>query len=329
MYQELVIELSVPAAIIFHSCILGSLRQYCMHCCCIFCNILHSIGLLYLKVNRFFLTLSGIMCTILGLLIMSDWQAISYDPCLGYSMYHHPELADIYKTELLEVPPRVNIHSLCLPQEARKSWLTGDFYVQSQFFKMNTVNKNALNCVLSNACNLCNSTEEDTCMHFVLTSDNRMCLNYNHLSNISKLSPTEMVSNASKPLHFCTITHHGSKSSSCFIEQEPFLYQKKDIERLLAEVHKKCLQVMQSGVYEIAAKQCESADTCHWIPYSLITHEHCNDCQPICRSIDHTLNFFQFTGGISLFIATLPIMYTATMMLLSNSVTKNLQVATC
>ncbi|CAI8048720.1 hypothetical protein GBAR_LOCUS26850 [Geodia barretti] len=86
------------------------------------------------------------------------------------------------------------------------------------------------------------------------------------------------------------------------------------------------LLVVEGEVYQMAVNRCESAgEHCHWIPNSLVTGKHCSDCQPICRSTRHTLNFVQFTVGISFSGCTAPIMYIGIFMLVSNSVSKQLQ----
>ena len=46
------------------------------------------------------MTVLGMMCTIIALLIMTDWQAIGNDPCTDYSLFHHPQLADHYRLQL-------------------------------------------------------------------------------------------------------------------------------------------------------------------------------------------------------------------------------------
>ena len=87
------------------------------------------------------------------------------------------------------------------------------------------------------------------------------------------------------------------------------------------------LQVVEGEVYQMAVNRCESAgEHCHWIPNSLVTGKHCSDCQPICRSPRHTLNFVQFTVGFSFFSSTGPIVYIGVFILVSNSVSKQFQV---
>jgi len=36
----------------------------------------------------------GVMILIVGAALIADWQAIGYDPCTHFSLFHHPELAN-------------------------------------------------------------------------------------------------------------------------------------------------------------------------------------------------------------------------------------------
>ena len=87
------------------------------------------------------------------------------------------------------------------------------------------------------------------------------------------------------------------------------------------------LQVVEGEVYQMAVNRCESAgEHCHWIPNSRVTGQHCSDCQPICRSTQHTLNFIQFMFGVALFYSTTALLYYGSFLLLSESVSKKYQV---
>ena len=87
------------------------------------------------------------------------------------------------------------------------------------------------------------------------------------------------------------------------------------------------LQVVEGEVYQMAVNRCESAgEHCHWIPNSRVTGQHCSDCQPICRSTQHTLNFIQFMFGVALFYSTTALLYNGSFLLLSESVSKKYQV---
>ena len=134
---------------------------------------------------------------------MTDWQAIGFDPCTDYSLFHHPHLADEYRVQLAE-------------------------------------------------------------------------------SNITK---SDLVSVQS-------------------------------------------LQVVEDDVYQMAVNRCESAGIhCHWIPNSLVTHKHCSDCQPICRSVQRTLNSVQFIVGLAFLTSTFSLMYIGVYLLLSDNVRQEYQVS--
>lgn len=57
-------------------------------------------GLQYFKISSYLLTVLGMVCTIIALLVMTDWQAIGGDPCTDYSLFHNPKLANQYRVQL-------------------------------------------------------------------------------------------------------------------------------------------------------------------------------------------------------------------------------------
>ena len=90
------------------------------------------------------------------------------------------------------------------------------------------------------------------------------------------------------------------------------------------------LQVVEGEVYQMAVNRCESAgEHCHWIPNSRVTGQHCSDCQPICRSTQHTLNFIQFMSGVTVFLLTNSFSFSGSFLLLSELVSKKYQVYLC
>ena len=46
-----------------------------------------------LKLNSRIITIFGIFSSVVGLILMADWQSIPHDPCTDFSLYHHPEIA--------------------------------------------------------------------------------------------------------------------------------------------------------------------------------------------------------------------------------------------
>jgi len=69
-----------------------------------------------IKLNSRVITILGIISSVIGLILMADWQSIPYDPCPEFSLYQHPELASgVSNTSLppcpLELPdcPWLNV----------------------------------------------------------------------------------------------------------------------------------------------------------------------------------------------------------------------------
>ena len=275
---------------------------------------------------------------------MSDWQAIPHDPCTDHSLFHHPELAHLYRSLL--TPPstegdvETHHYKLCMPQPNNNKIEILAVYqsVDYSWQGMNTEIKHnlLLNCTLVNSCSY-----SQTALYFIShvnhsTSSNAICLNNIHSDKLPIMNSDEMpiICNLNTPNYgarnaiFCT---SGLSSSSCFIlhpeSQNNTLMLGLADQSLLAEAHIQSLQVVEKAVYEKAVRECQSAgEHCHWIPDSRVTHKHCSDCEPICRSTQHTLNFVQFTIGMAVFFSTLPLMFTGAFLLLSNSVSKPFQV---
>ena len=54
----------------------------------------------YLKLSNRISAIIGLVLSIVSLILLADWQSIPYDPCTEFSLYHHPELTDMYRHEL-------------------------------------------------------------------------------------------------------------------------------------------------------------------------------------------------------------------------------------
>ena len=279
----------------------------------------------YLYLRGFFLTVSGMACSIAGFLIMTDWQAIPHDPCTNYSLFHHPELADSYRMQLSEISPTASastVSNLCIPQPVGQIMsLPGDLYVQSDLWQLEEHNQSSFRCSVSNTCEQCSQLLADSCTHFISTDNEGICLSHKNPSNTGL-----MYTNSTLPtVMSCTLQHQKHNSSSCFTVGPEADVQSSG-QSFFAEVHIQSLQVVESAVYEIAVNQCESVGNCHWTPNSQVTHKHCSDCQPICRNPKHTLNFVQLVIGSNLFYLASPIMNIGTKWMMSNAVSKSFQV---
>ena len=294
----------------------------------------------FFKFSGYWLTVTGMTCTIAALLIMTDWQAIPHDPCTDHSLFHHPELAHLYR-DLLTPPNSTEAdveryhYMLCIPQPSNSKVEILAVY-QSVHYSWQGVNTKIkhelkLNCILVDNCP--KWSHSHTAMYLIshmnyTASSNSICLNHIHTDELPYTYDLDRHNYAVGNPVLCT---SGLSSSSCFILDPECQNENQTLsladQSLLAEVHIQSLQVVEKAVYQKAVSECESAgEHCHWIPDSRVTHKHCNDCQPICRSTRHTLNFVQFTIGMAFFFFTVHLLYTGVFLLLSNSVGKSFQV---
>ena len=147
----------------------------------------------------------------------------------------------------------------------------------------------------------------------------------NTLSNIS-LNPCSIApSECQWPPNGGSV-HNVSPVESKITVIESFLQMPESIAHT-QEVH----PVLNITAYNMAMNVCESLREsqyhCHWIPKS--TGILCEACPAICRGIDHTLNFIQFTIGAFIFRGTISITRIAVMITISDIVRKDYQVCCC
>ncbi len=60
--------------------------------------IVYRLLLQKIKVSNQAIALIGVITTVIGYLMFTDFQAIPYDPCTEYSPFHHPEITDYNKS---------------------------------------------------------------------------------------------------------------------------------------------------------------------------------------------------------------------------------------
>ena len=198
--------------------------------------LIHRVLMQKLKMNSRIITIFGILCSVIGLTLMADWQSIPHDPCTDFSVYYHPKVAN-YLSDSLEP---------CLTSPSDCQWPQ----------------------------------------------------NGGSIRNISAVE---------------------NKSHLQYVEMTEFIVHTQGWNR-----------VLNATVYRMAMNVCESLTEselhCHWIPKSVLNGELCEACPAICRGTGHTLNFVQFTIGALIYRASLPISTTASMIVLSDSVSKDYQV---
>ena len=224
----------------------GAFSLHCLHCYGKLqprhqlCVSLHRLLLQRLRLNSRIIAILGTFCTVVGMVLMADWQSIPSDPCTNFSLYYHPELP-------------------------------------------------------------------------------------NTLSNISMNPCSFAPSNCQWPPNGSSVYNVSAKRDKDIVI-ESFLQIPESIAHT-QEVH----PVLNVTAYNVAMNVCESLREsqyhCHWIPKS--TGILCQACPAICRGIDHTLNFIQFTIGAFIFGGTISLVRISVIIVISDIVSKDCQVRCC
>ena len=107
-----------------------------------------------IKLNSRIITILGICFSILGLILMADWQSIPYDCCTEFSLHHHPERASGISNTCL--PPCLNVsllHNTSAVEEVATVATMSLRHMESFSSQHPVVNQNALNITM----NICES----------------------------------------------------------------------------------------------------------------------------------------------------------------------------
>ena len=142
---------------------------------------------------------------------------------------------------------------------------------------------------------------------------------YNHIT-IAHPSPSVMMSGSgSGSLEVEVSPPNNTLSVSTTLSMhEPRSSQIKEHQYTLKEIH-------------VLANVCRGANTseytCYWNQYSQFTGKLCAECHPACRSVEKTLNFVQFSIGISLVMTGLAVLPTMAFLTASDYTPKRLQVS--
>ena len=279
----------------------------------------------YLRFNSRIIAIIGLVMTIVSCILMADWQSIPYDPCTELSPFHHPDIVSRYRD--LET---TNTFTNTMSPNKRdikcgkpyQNELDSTIYASIQVnLHQKAVNARGLTCTAVDACSreYCTDTFDQQCLHFTL--DTNWCIQESNLVTTANYSTDYGAGQflCELQLYSLCITMH----------QETF--GNESIDEGLYSVHSQALQMLEVDLYEIAVNKCESANVhghqCYWIPNSIVTKRHCNDCPPICRSRLHSLTFAQFCIGAALLMVSIPIAWVPIAALISDRVHKEAQVS--
>ena len=274
--------------------------------------------------------LLGVVITVAGYLLLTDWQAIPYDPCTKYSPFHHPEKFTHHCDSINSTSTGFNHQSdnfylnffrsrFSSPHKVRlyskvELSFNGTKTIHVQFLDQAILGTSTV-CMLNPSCPLCEKPVPlhqaiQPCLVFeAANEDDDGPLKYGNSVNRTNYLLLSCSTNGISP--FC-INLYYSMHSLYFNEND-----KRD----------DALSDMQDS---IASNSCINADVpgrqCHWIPFSTVTNTKCNDCPPICRAKEQTLNFVQFVLGLFLLVFGIPIFVIPLVALIADHSPKGSQV---
>ncbi len=260
------------------------------------------------------IVLIGIITTMCGYLIATDWRTIPYDPCTEYSPFHHPEIAQYYD----------NIHSVIVgkfqdvdftsPKLKGVKFLSNiELIFADGNFSFESDLRINLSCSRVDTCTC--ALRNPTCLHFTMDEN---------LNILLVTSPEDLYYDCTSEFNL------GSPITACITHQKTLAGTTVTTPVAEQEAKIESINVLPKRVYFVARNICVEANVtghqCHWIPSSTITKKECEDCQPICRSVSQTLTFAQFMVGNGLLVYTGALQFTPIVSILMNQTPKQIQV---
>ena len=315
-----------------------------------FCSII----LQKLKASSPLIAIVGILMTLSACVLITDWQAIPYDPCTEYSPFHHPELIPndtlvnkSISNQPSDPPTLLKVVNKSISnQPSDPPTLLSHIYLSSNiefaFASGLTMNTDfQVNIKIT-----CHTVKSCVCSRLMSTTDkpNQLCLFYARDENGHFISMESLTSKSVQPPEliscipsFSTQSHIPPPVMCIHLyhpNQSVVHNNSKHIEKILqtsmtyGEIQS--LQVLTNFSYYTAKMNCIHANVtdrhCHWTPSSTITNKECEDCPPICRSREQTLSFVQFTLGTAIMMMSLQVLWVSTAALASNQIPKEIQV---
>ena len=249
----------------------------------------------------------GFLLSITGYALLTDWQAISYDPCTEYSPFHHPELFQ------------------------SQGMFSNESNDSNSSIKFNNTSKFILNIFSSVDLEFSDGEKFEFMIPFgvhYLCKEDTFCTNnkdmptfsfqYNYSGNSGQFSTSELDTENEQVFSCFQAKDIGNEQAFCVKDQ-------KNKMTSLASADIQSLLVLSDDIYAIASNSCMNAlnGQCHWIPFSAITHKKCVDCPPICRGKHQTLSLAQFVLGLAILIFTSPFEWIPLIAMISNQVPHN------
>lgn len=224
--------------------------------------------------------------SILSCILLADWQAVPYDKCTEFSLYHHK-------------PFQTNDDS---------DMLISSGYSTDAYFPPDSMSDVMMTCEKESNNN---SSCSQGCYMVKFLPGNPFDIHKYHCEEIPNLEHVDS--------YVCN--WNGNTSFCMFVNST--LYTKKKATPSIQHF-------LKGNLYRDLQSHCTTSivngDYCHWTPDSLITKQYCNECQPICRSLSHSLNFVQFCFGAAILMISIPIAWVPVASIVSEKTKSEMQV---
>ena len=265
--------------------------------------------------------------SIISCVLLADWQSIPHDKCTEFSLYHHPNFVTSNTDLSADYPslhdhPNLTMNNLDdLPVDnLYPEMLQSSIHMEiSAKIKLNQ-NQNMINPSIMDRTLTCNASRN------LCKGKLSECYIVNRLSGMVNKCPCDDLISDKKLIHEYICDE--MNLSLCIHINET---TKKDKHRqVFFDVMAQSFRLVPNDVYNTARRECIEAKFkgryCHWIPDSIITNQHCSDCQPICRSPLRSLNFIQFCIGAALLMLSIPVAWIPIAAMVSERVSSEMQV---
>ncbi len=267
------------------------------------CIHTYRVCLQRIKTSTQMITFIGIAMTIVGYLLVADWQTIPYDPCTEFSPFHHPGRFENYTVLRAYTKPT----SLYAPTTVPVSMnVQGSMDVKMNFDNL-TYSKSSpsLNviCRVDKHCPFCTDNFSKPCLSL-------------HVNE-------EVPSKYHNTTYYCSLQY----PSLCvnMIYNQTVARSNKELSKTS---HIQNFQVLQIDEYYTASNACINANVsvgeCQWIPFA--SGEKCEDCPPICRAKQRTLLLPLYLIGMILLIGSYPLVWVTLVAIANNQSPESVQV---
>ena len=319
-----------------------------------------------IKLNNRVVAILSVVGSIIGAVLIADWQSIGFDPCIKYSVFHNPDIEDNITSLLLDASL---VPAATTPQHYHDNctlYYVSDRSLQARLQKSvgNQSEEETLEhgSTLQLQCNNITSGDESGCLSCISVdvNDTSSCMTYrlnmndlcyDLVSVKNSESLTSEVQNSSGSGISCTALN--KSLSVCINVHNVALFSEIQIKDFKQAVSILTESVIHSGSDQFlssiadiqnvrledhpefrikpelldASDLClSSPDNCYWNQFSPVTRLDCFACPPICRSVQRSLNFVQFVIGVTIFVLVIPISRVVLMVLISDNLSPENQV---